>query len=222
MQFSRVYPPHVFSTVFFGRPGNTQESTGTQHSLPEHKGKHLSLEFGLLRLIRGLHITIGKVNEDLHWFMLLMQALQTEVVFAKFFITSEVSWRCHKASENILGNRQWTGKADCGHYKTFPFIIFQDCRAHSLILPDFCSTELRESQSLLDSSFRIMQWWEMGSRGWESLVSVCVSVCLCEPNHLWWMYLFKMSSLNFKQDAKHVSEDKNDYFHNLLKHKKAI
>lgn len=31
-----------------------------------------------------------------------------------------------------------------------------------------------------------------------------------------------MSPLHIKQDAKHVSKDKNDYFHNLLKHKKAI
>lgn len=63
MQFSGVYPPPpcLFHS-FFGRPGNTQESTGTQHSLPEHKGKHLSLEFGLQRLIGSLHITAGKMS----------------------------------------------------------------------------------------------------------------------------------------------------------------
>ena len=54
-------PPHVSSTVFFGRLGNTQESTGIQFSLPEHKGKHLSLEFGLQRVIGGFHITTGKI-----------------------------------------------------------------------------------------------------------------------------------------------------------------
>lgn len=31
-----------------------------------------------------------------------------------------------------------------------------------------------------------------------------------------------MSPVHFKQDTNHISEDKNDYFHNLLKHKKAI
>lgn len=34
--------------------------------------------------------------------------------------------------------------------------------------------------------------------------------------------MFPLTQTRFKQDAKHVSKDKNDYFHNLLKHKKAI
>lgn len=48
------------SPLFFGSPSNTQESRHITLSPPEHKGKHLSLVFGLQRLIGSLHITRGK------------------------------------------------------------------------------------------------------------------------------------------------------------------
>lgn len=57
----------------------------------------------------------------------------------------------------------------------------------------------------------------------DSLSYVYVLACVCARQIISGKYIFsKMSPLHFKQDTNHISEDKNDYFHNLLKHKKAI
>lgn len=58
--------PSCLLHCFFGRQGNTQEKHWhTMLSLPEHKGKHFSLEFGLQRLIGGVRITMGKRSDQL-------------------------------------------------------------------------------------------------------------------------------------------------------------
>lgn len=62
MQFSRVYPPYVSSTVFLA--GRVIRRKALAHNTPSTwtQREHLSLEFGLESIIGGLHITKGKMS----------------------------------------------------------------------------------------------------------------------------------------------------------------
>lgn len=151
MQFSRVFPPHVSSAVFLAGRVTHRKNTGTQCSLYLNtKGKHFSLEFGLQRLIGGLH-----ERWALCWFVPWMKSLQAEMFFCHFSFSSgaimEFPWRKgSKASENVFGEEA----VDAGDGKLMwslrvaSFHHFWNYLARTLILADFCSAELREPKPL--------------------------------------------------------------------------
>ena len=227
MQFSRVFPPHVSSAVFLAGRVTHRKNTGTQCSLYlNSKGKHFSLEFGLQRLTGGLRITMGKRSNGLSiglcrgWNLYRLKCFLYFCFFflPNFFFLSKPLWsfldeKVPRLLRTFLGKKRWMLEMEswCGHYESLPFITSETI-SRALSFLQISAALSQESLSLLDSSFRIMQWWEMGRLHVRGL---CTHACgnvhalsfLTQSHCIW--------------DAKHISKDRNCYFHSLLKHKKA-
>lgn len=92
-----------------------------------------------------------------------------------------------EASKNVGEKKKMNRrrKSWCGHYQALPYII---CESSSHTVT-FCQTSAAlswGSLSPLDSSFGIMQWWQMGRREVRC-------VCRAASNHIWWILFFFLS-----------------------------
>lgn len=167
-------------------------------SLPEHKGKHFSLEFGLQRLIGGLRITMGKRSDRLSvglcrgWNLYRLNCFF--FFFANFSFSSRAimefpSWKGCEASEDIF----WGRRGGCKRWKVDVVItsrFLSSLLKLSRALSHSCRFLQRwaESLSLLDSSFRIMQWWEMGKLHARGVCThACVNVRVSDRRCLLWL-----------------------------------
>lgn len=103
----------------------------------------------------------------------------------------------------------------CGHYESLPFITSETIsRAVSFL--QISAALSWESLSLLDSSFRIMQRWEMGRLRVRGLCThACGNVHACDRRCLLWLELIALWMQNTS------AKGRNCDFHSLLKHKKA-
>lgn len=212
MQFSRVFPPHVSSAVFLAGRVTHRKNTGTQCSLYLNtKGKHFSLEFGLQRLIGGLNITMGKRSDGLSVSLCCgwnLYRLKCFFCFFGFFLPTslfllEPLWsfldkKVPRLLRTFLGKKRWMLEMEgwCGHYESLPFITSETI-SRTLSFLQISAALSRESLSLLDSSFRIMQRWEMG-RLWERglCTHACGNVHACDRRCLLWLKLFEFGIQN--------------------------
>lgn len=166
MQFSRVFPPHVSSTVFLaGRVTHRKKHWHTMLPLPKYKGKHFSLEFGLQRLIGGLHITMGKRSDRLSlglcrgWnlYRMIFFFLPTSLFLPEplwsfsdekvarlregFFFFFFLGEEEEEAVDVGDGKLMWSLRVASFHH-------FWNGPACTLIPADFCGAELREPKPL--------------------------------------------------------------------------
>lgn len=208
MQFSRVFPPHVSSAVFLAGRVTHRKNTGTQCSLYLNtKGKHFSLEFGLQRLIGGLHITMGKRSDRLFVDLCRGWNLYRLKWFFFFLPTSlflpEPLWsfleeKVPRLLRTFLGKKRWMLEMEswCGHYESLPFITAETI-SRALSFLQISAALSWESLSLLDSSFRIMQRWEMGRlRVWGLCTHACGNVHACDRRCLLWLKLIAFGMQN--------------------------
>lgn len=176
-------------------------------SLPEHKRETFQPGVWASETNRRLaHHHGEKERSALRWFVPWMKSLQAEMFFfffANFSFSSraimEFSWgKGSKASENIFGEEA----VDAGDGKlmwSLRVASFHHCwnyLARTLILQISAALSW-ESLSLLDSSFRIMQRWEMGRlRVWGLCTHACGNVHACDRRCLLWLKLIAFGMQN--------------------------
>lgn len=165
-------------------------------SLPEHKGKHFSLEFGLQRLIGGCASPWGKgaIGSQLVYAADEIFTGWTGFFFANFSFSSRAimefpSRKGCEASEDIF----WGRRGGCKRWKVDVVItsrFLSSLLKLSRALSHSCRLLQRwaESLSLLDSSFRIMQWWEMGKLHARGVCThACANVRVSDGRCLLWL-----------------------------------
>lgn len=205
MQFSRVFPPHVSSAVFLAGRVTHRKNTGTQCSLYLNtKGKHFSLEFGLQRLIGGLHITMGKRSDGLSvglypgWNLYRLKCFFATSLFLPEPLWSFLDEKVPRHLRTFLGKKRWMLEMEswCGHYESLPFITSETI-SRALSFLQISAALSWESLSLLDSSFRIMQRWEMGRLHVRGLCThACGNVHACDRRCLLWLKLIAFGMQN--------------------------
>lgn len=209
MQFSRVFPPHVSSAVFLaGRVTHRKKHWHTMLSLPEHKRETFQPGVWASETNRRLaHHHGEKERWALRWFVLWMKSLQAEMLFFFFVPTSlflrKPLWsfldeKVPRLLRTFLGKKRWMLEMEswCGHYESLPFITSETI-SRALSFLQISAALSWESLSLLDSSFRIMQRWEMG-RLWERglCTHACGNVHACDRRCLLWLKLFAFGIQN--------------------------
>lgn len=161
-------------------------------SLPEHKRETFQPGVGASETNRKLaHHHGEKERWALCWFVPWMKSLQAEIFFIFFLPTSLFlseplqSFLDEKVPdfwEHFLGKKRWMLEMEswCGHYESLPFITSETI-SRALSFLQISAALSWESLSLLDSSFRIMQRWEMGRLRVRGLCThACGNVHACD------------------------------------------